>query len=133
VGAGRRYLVSDRVQTIFGDQHRPQRDTRKRNPTRWGVVVEKPDYDTTIFKVHYGKMTWKIYSKGEHILRIEVIVLRSLTALLVLREKIILPLLAASSQPEPPDKPAHPVLLDQHYETLRVGMHDLFTDLGIAA
>ena len=59
--------------------------------------------------------------------------LRSLTALLVLREKIIRPLLAASSQPEPPGKPAHPVPLDQHYETLRVGMHDLFTDLGIAA
>jgi hypothetical protein len=37
-------------------------------------VVETPDYDTTIFKVHYGKMTLKIYSKGEHVLRIEVIV-----------------------------------------------------------
>lgn len=36
-------------------------------------MVEKPDYDTTIFKVHYGKMTLKIYSKGEHVLRIEVI------------------------------------------------------------
>ena len=67
-------LNLDRVQTIFGDKHRPHRDTRKQNPTRWGVVVEKPDYDTTIFKVHYGKMTWKIYSQGEHVLRIEVIV-----------------------------------------------------------
>lgn len=28
----------------------------------------------TIFKVHYGKMTLKIYTKGERVLRIEVIV-----------------------------------------------------------
>jgi hypothetical protein len=59
--------------------------------------------------------------------------LRSLTALLVLREKIIRPLLAASLQPEPPAKPAHPVPLDHHYEHLRAGMRNLFIDLGIAA
>ena len=266
-------LNLDRVKTIFGDKHRPHRDNRRKNPTRWGVVVEKPDYDTTIFKVHYGKMTLKIYSKGEHVLRIEVILhnakayrwghslpcfpeivvrlkgilerfldalgcinacfvsdetlenlprsamigqtkvggidlnkprmrsvaeaivalsaspqgftssnlvlqvhamtgqpeseygvrraaydikklrakgmvrrigksrryevvpegLRSLTALLVLREKIIRPLLAASGQPEPQAKPANPVPADHHYENLRVGMRNLFTDLGIAA
>jgi hypothetical protein len=266
-------LDLDRVKTIFGDKKRPHRDTRKKNPTRWGVVVEKPDYDTTIFKVHYGKMTLKIYSKGERVLRIEVILhnakayrwghslpcfpaivvrlkdilerflnavgcinacfvsdetmenlpqpakigqtrvggidlnkprmrrvaeavlvlsasaqgftssnlalqvhattgkpeseygvrraaydikklrakdmvrrmgksrryevvpegLRSLTALLVLREKIIRPLLAASRQPEPHAKPANPVPADHHYENLRLGMRHLFTDLGIAA
>jgi hypothetical protein len=266
-------LDLDRVKTIFGDRKRPHRDTRKKSPTRWGVVVETPDYDTTIFKVHYGKMTLKIYSKGERVLRIEVVVhnaksyrwghslpcfpeivvrlkdilerflnavscinscfvsdetlenlpqsaligqtkaggidlnkprmrqvadavlalsaspagftssdlarqihsvsgqseaeygapraaydikklrakgmvrkigksrryepvpegLRSLTALLVLREKIIRPLLAASGQPEPPAKPVNPVPLDHHYETLRAAMRDLFTDLGIAA
>jgi hypothetical protein len=266
-------LDLDRVKTIFGDKHRPHRETRKKNPTRWGVVVEKPDYDTTIFKVHYGKMTLKIYSKGEHVLRIEVILhnakayrwghslpcfpeivvrlkgilerfldavgcinscfvsdealeklpqpaqigqtkvggidlnkprmrrvaeavlalsaspagftasdlvrqvnsmssqteseygprraaydikklrakgmvcrigksrryepllegLRSITALLILREKIIRPLLAASTQPEPTAKPAHPTPIDQHYDSLRAGMSSLFVDLGIAA
>jgi hypothetical protein len=266
-------LDLDRVKTIFGDKKRPHCDTRKKNPTRWGVVVEKPAYDVTIFKVHYGKMTLKIYSKGEHVLRIEVIVhntkayrwgrslpcfaaivtrlkgilerflnavgcinacfisdetleklpqpakigqtkvggidlnklrmrrvaegvlalsaspvgftasdlarqihsmsgqpeseygsrraaydikklrakgmvrkigksrryepvpegLRSLTALLVLREKIIRPLLAASGQPEPSATPAHPMPIDQHYESLRVAMRDLFTQLGMAA
>jgi hypothetical protein len=35
--------------------------------------------------------------------------LRSLAAVLVLREKIIRPLLAASGQPEPLGKPAHPM------------------------
>ena len=46
----------------------------KENPTRWGVVIETPAYDLIIFKVHYGKMTLKIYTKGERVLRIEVIV-----------------------------------------------------------
>jgi hypothetical protein len=266
-------LDLDRVKTIFGDRKRPHRSTRKKNPTRWGVVVETPAYDVTVFKVHYGKMTLKIYSKGERVLRIEVIVhntkeyrwgrslpafpeivsrlrgilerfldavgcinacfvsdetlenlplpaqlgqtkvggidlnkprmrrvaeavlalsaspagftasglarqvhsmtgqpesgygarraaydikklrakgmvrkigksrryepvpegLRSLTALLVLREKIIRPLLAAGTQPEPLAKPVNPVPLDHHYERLRAGMRDLFTELGIAA
>ncbi len=67
-------LDLDRVRTIFGDKKRPHYDKRKKNPTRWGVVVETPAYDVTIFKVHYGKMTLKIYTKGERVLRIEVIV-----------------------------------------------------------
>jgi hypothetical protein len=266
-------LDLNRVKTIFGDKHRPHYDKRKKNPQRWGVVVETPAYDVTIFKVHYGKMTLKIYSKGERVLRSEVIVhntreyrwgrslpcfpeivtrlkdilerflnavgcinacfvsdetleklpepaqigqtrvggidlnklrmrrvaeavlalsaspagftasdlarqvhsmtgqaeseygprraaydikklrakgmvtrigksrryetvpegIRSLTALLVLREKIIRPLLAASGQPAPSGTPAHPTPLDHHYETLRAGMRDLFSELGIAA
>jgi hypothetical protein len=266
-------LDLDRIKTIFGDKHRPHRDTRKKNPTRWGVVVEIPTYDLTVFKVHYGKMTLKIYTKGERVLRIEVIVhntkeyrwgrslpcfaeivvrlrgilerflnavgcldacsvadetlenlplptkvgqtkvggidfnkprmrrvaeavlalstaptgftsselaqkvramsgevesdygprraaydlkklrgkgmvrkigtsrryepepdgLRAMTALVVLREKVIRPLLAASRQPESQTKPNHPTPVDQHYEHLRVGMRDLFTALGVAA
>ena len=67
-------LDLDRIKTIFGDKHRPHYDKRKNNPTRWGVVVETPTYDLTVFKVHYGKMTLKIYSKGARVLRVEVIV-----------------------------------------------------------
>ena len=266
-------LDLDRVKTIFGDKKRPHYDKRKKNPTRWGVVVETPAYDLTIFKVHYGKMTLKIYTKGERVLRIEVIVhntkayrwgrslpcfpeivarlkrilerfldavgcldacfvsddtlenlpqpaqvgqtrvggidlnkprmrrvaeavlalstsptgftaseladkvrarsgetksqygvrraaydikklrgkdmvtkigksrryeplpdgLRAITALVVLREKIIKPLLAASGRPAPPAKPANPTPIDHHYESLRAGMRDLFTALGLAA
>ena len=59
--------------------------------------------------------------------------LRAITALLVLREKVIRPLLAASQRPEPQIKANHPTPVDQHYEHLRVGMRDLFTVLGIAA
>ena len=58
--------------------------------------------------------------------------LRSLTALLVLREKIIKPLLAASSQPDPLSQ-ANPTQIDRHYESLRAGMRDLFVDLGMVA
>jgi hypothetical protein len=266
-------LNLDRLKTIFGDKHRPHYDKRKKNPTRWGVVVEKPTYDVTIFKVHYGKMTLKIYTKGERVLRIEVIVhntkeyrwgrslpcfpeivlrlrgildrflnavgcmdacfvsdntletlpqpahvgqtkvggidlnkprmrrvadallalassptgftasdlaekiramsgesdsaygarrdaydieklrgkgmvlkigasrryepipegLRALTALVVLREKVIRPLLAASTRPEPHSKLSNPTPIDQHYENLRAGMRGLFTELGVAA
>ncbi len=59
--------------------------------------------------------------------------LRSLTALLVPREKIIRPLLAAGTQPEPRAKPANPVPIDHHYENLRAEMRNLFTEPGIAA
>ena len=59
--------------------------------------------------------------------------IRSLTALLILRDKVIQPLLAASTQPESPTTPAHPTPIDQHYESLRSRMRELFTDLGIAA
>ena len=59
--------------------------------------------------------------------------LRAITALVVLREKIIRPLLAASGRPAPPTKPANPTPIDHHYESLRAGMRDLFTALGMAA
>lgn len=266
-------LDLDRIKTIFGDKNRPHRDTRKKNPTRWGVVVETPTYDLTVFKVHYGKMTLKIYTKGERVLRTEVIVhntkayrwgrslpcfgeivtrlhdilerflnavgcldacfvadetlenlplptkvgqtkvggidfnkprmrrvaeavlalstaptgftaselaqkvramsgevetaygprraaydlkklrgkgmvckigssrryesvkqgLQAMTALVVLREKVIKPLLAASQRPEPQTKLNHPTPVDHHYEHLRAGMRDLFTALGMVA
>ena len=262
-----------RIKTIFGDKNRPHYDKRKRNPTRWGVVVETPAYDLIIFKVHYGKMTLKIYTKGERVLRTEVILhnakayrwgrslpcfpeivvrlqgilerflnavgcidscfvsdetleqlpqpakvgqtrvggidlnqprmrrvaeavlalstaptgftaselaekvrsmsgepqsqygprraaydikkfrakemirkigksrryetvpegLRAITALLILREKVIRPLLAASCQPEASAKPLSPTPIDRHYEGLRTAMRSLFTALGVAA
>jgi hypothetical protein len=37
-------------------------------------VVERPAYDLTVFKIHYGKLILKVYSKGERVLRIEVII-----------------------------------------------------------
>jgi len=39
----------------------------------WEVAVERPTYDLTIFKLHCGKLTLKIYTKGERVLRIEAV------------------------------------------------------------
>ena len=37
------------------------------------AVIEKPRYDLTLFKVHFGLLTLKGYTKGEHVLRFEAI------------------------------------------------------------
>ena len=57
----------------------------------------------------------------------------ALAALMVLREHVIRPLLAASTCPKTDSKLLNPSRIDQHYENLRVGMHQLFTELGVAA
>lgn len=58
------------VRKIFGTH--PRRKNRKR--AQCEVVVERPVYDLTVFKVHYGRLTLKMYTKGERVLRIEAIV-----------------------------------------------------------
>jgi len=63
------------LKTIFGSKHRPLFQWKKRRTSpRCEAVVERPVYDLTIFKIHFGKLTIKMYSKGERVLRIEVIV-----------------------------------------------------------
>ena len=62
------------IKTILGYQRRPKYHKRKKNSTQWEVAVEKPAYDLTIFKLHCGKLTLKIYTEGERVLRIEVVV-----------------------------------------------------------
>jgi len=61
------------VKTIFGYKRRPRKRDAHGKPPRFEVVVERPAYDLTVFKVHFGKLTVKIYSKGERVLRIEVV------------------------------------------------------------
>jgi hypothetical protein len=58
------------VKTILGAKQRPQ----KKSKTRWEITVETPEYGLTIFKVHAGTLTLKMYTKGERVLRCEVIV-----------------------------------------------------------
>src|SRR6202162_3512876 len=59
------------IKTILGYKRRPKYRTRKKKSAEWEVAVEKPTYDLTIFKLHCGKLTLKIYTKGERVLRIE--------------------------------------------------------------
>jgi hypothetical protein len=61
------------IKTIFGYKHRPFYKDRQGKRPRIEAVVETPVYDLTIFKVHFGKLTVKIYSKGERVLRIEAV------------------------------------------------------------
>ena len=62
------------IKTILGYQRRPRYRQRKKKSAQWEVAVEKPVYDLTILKLHCGKLTLKIYTKGERVLRIEVVV-----------------------------------------------------------
>jgi hypothetical protein len=71
----RTHLDIKRLKTIFGKKRRPfwAQDKLKSMP-REEVVVERPSYDLTIFKIHFGKLTVKLYSKGARVLRCEAIV-----------------------------------------------------------
>jgi hypothetical protein len=68
----RAMLNINRVKTIFGLRNRPQK--RRYGANRFEAVVERPEYDLTIFKLHYGRLTLKAYTKGECVLRTEAIV-----------------------------------------------------------
>jgi hypothetical protein len=61
------------LKTNFGMKRRPYWQHNGKAP-RLEVVVERPQYDLTIFKLHFGKLTLKVYTKGERVLRIEVMV-----------------------------------------------------------
>ena len=61
------------IKTIVGYKHRPKIHRRTKRSAEWEVAVERPTYDLTIFKLHCGKLTLKIYTKGERVLRIEAV------------------------------------------------------------
>jgi hypothetical protein len=61
------------VRTLFGMSRRPKWRWKRR--PRLAVVLETPVYDLTVFKLHFGKLTLKAYTKGERVLRFEVVVL----------------------------------------------------------
>ena len=61
------------IKTILGYKHRPKYRRRTKRSAEWEVAVERPTYDLTIFKLHCGKLTLKIYTKGERVLRIEAV------------------------------------------------------------
>jgi hypothetical protein len=59
------------VRTLLGTKRRPHWHWKRR--PRMEVVLETPVYDLTVFKFHFGKLTLKAYTKGEHVLRFEVV------------------------------------------------------------
>jgi len=58
------------VRTIFGAKNRPHRN---RSATTIDAVIETPRDDRTWFKVTFGRLAVKAYTKGEHVLRFEAI------------------------------------------------------------
>ena len=61
-----------RLTTMMGRKNRPH--NRKQKRPGMEIRIEKPDYNLTIFKIHFGKITLKLYDKGERVLRAEVVV-----------------------------------------------------------
>jgi len=61
------------LRTIFGLKARPHRN-RASGPPAQEIVIEKPQYGLTWFKVRFGLLQAKAYLKGEHVLRMEATV-----------------------------------------------------------
>jgi hypothetical protein len=61
------------IRTIFGLKARPHR-TRKDGPPAQETVIEKPRYGLTWFRITFGRLQVKAYTKGEHVLRFEATV-----------------------------------------------------------
>ncbi len=62
------------LRTLFGARRRPGLGGSADLSPRLAVVIETPRWDLTLFKVHFGRLTLKGYTKGEHVLRFEAIV-----------------------------------------------------------
>jgi hypothetical protein len=71
----RRLLDVDKLKTIFGWKYRPHRvHCGLARAVRMERILDSSMHDVTVFKVHFGRLTLKIYDKGERVLRIETIV-----------------------------------------------------------
>jgi hypothetical protein len=68
----RRHLDVSKLRTLFGYKNRPHQRQGKK-PPRMARVLDHPTYDLTVFKVHFGPLTLKLYDKGDRVLRIEAI------------------------------------------------------------
>jgi hypothetical protein len=65
-----------RLKTLFGVRQRPHRRSRmgRELSPREAIVIETPQWDLTLFKLHFGALTLKGYTKGEQVARFEAIV-----------------------------------------------------------
>jgi hypothetical protein len=61
------------LRTLFGLKNRPHRN-RAAGPPAQEIVIEKSQYGLTWFRVRFGLLQLKAYTKGEHVLRFEATV-----------------------------------------------------------
>jgi hypothetical protein len=73
VDRNRARLDLRQIRTIFGTEHRHVRARPDQGATRVAIVLERPVYSLTVFKLHFGALTLKGYTKGERVLRFEAI------------------------------------------------------------
>jgi len=66
-------LSITKVKTLFGYKRRPKFRRNGGQRRRFEAVVEGPVYDLTVFKLHFDKLTLKVYTKGERVLRVEAV------------------------------------------------------------
>src|SRR5881409_542011 len=69
----RRPLDVKTLTTIFGRKNRPHNHTKRGSLCRLEKGIERPAYNLTVFKIHFGKLTLKIYDKGDRVLRVEIV------------------------------------------------------------
>ncbi len=63
------------IKTIFGRKRRPHwKGHPKKRKINVERIFERPAYNLTIFKIRFGELTLKMYTKGEAVLRCEVVV-----------------------------------------------------------
>jgi hypothetical protein len=67
----RKTLDVKTLRTIFGYKKRPH--YRKQKSPQLARILSQPIYDLTVFKLHFGPLTIKIYDKGARVLRVEAI------------------------------------------------------------
>jgi hypothetical protein len=58
------------IRTLFGLKTRPHRN-RKHGPPAQDIVIEKPRYGLSWFRLRFGLLQLKACTKGEHVLRFE--------------------------------------------------------------
>jgi hypothetical protein len=68
----RQYLDVPKLCTIFGYKNRPH-NRRGKKPKRLQRILDQSAHDLTVFKLHFGPMTLKLYDKGPRVLRIEAV------------------------------------------------------------
>lgn len=66
----RRLLDVPRLKTIFGRKRRPFKSNK--GDGRLEKIIDRSVHDLTVFKLHFGKLTLKMYDKGDRVLRVEI-------------------------------------------------------------
>jgi hypothetical protein len=61
------------LRVLFGLKNRPH-SNRSAGPPAQEIVIEKPQYGLTWFRIRFGLLQLKAYTKGEHVLRFEATV-----------------------------------------------------------